>query len=162
MSDSVVVLAGWFLLGLLGFTECFKSNLLGTSSLLSGQAALKWSPWLFFSSEVFFPSLTTMYGSSDSFHQEYSGFSIIRTPIIRTLNYPNAWTLPCFRQQREKDVPVTGVLLQEKAKLLYERLFPDATTPFSASMEFRSRFTTSELAERSHERCSTLYYSVAN
>ena len=27
-----------------------------------------------------------------------------------------------FRQQREKDVPVTGVLLQEKAKLLYERL----------------------------------------
>ena len=45
-----------------------------------------------------------------------------------------------FRQQREKDVPVTGVLLQEKAKLLYERLYPDATTPFSASTGFRSRF----------------------
>ena len=45
-----------------------------------------------------------------------------------------------FRQQREKDVPVTSVLLQEKAKLLYERLYPDATTPFSASTGFRSRF----------------------
>ena len=92
----------------------------------------------------------------------YSGFPIIRTPIIRILDYPYAWTSPCFRQQREKDVPVTGVLLQEKANLLYERLFPDATTPFSASTGFRSRFTTSELAERSRERCSTLYYSVAN
>ena len=51
---------------------------------------------------------------------------------------------PCFRQQREKDVLVTGVLLQEKAKLLYERLFPDATTLFSASTGFRSRFTMSE------------------
>ena len=92
----------------------------------------------------------------------YSRFPIIRIPIIRILDYPNSWASPCFRQQREKDVLVTGVLLQEKAKLLYERLFPDATTPFSASTGFRSRFTTSELAERSRERCSTLYYSVAN
>ena len=52
-----------------------------------------------------------------------------------------------FSAAAEKDVLVAGVLLQEKAKLLYERLFPDATTPFSASTGFRSRFTTSELAE---------------
>ena len=92
----------------------------------------------------------------------YSGYPIIRIPIIRTLNYLNTWTSPCFRQQLEKHVLVTGVLLQEKAKLLYERLFPHATTPFSASTGFISRFTTCELAERSGERCSTLYYSVAN
>ena len=41
-------------------------------------------------------------------------------------------------QQREKDVPVTGVLLQEKARLLYERLYSDTTTPFVASIGFRS------------------------
>ena len=58
----------------------------------------------------------------------YSGY-----PIIRILDYPNAWMSPCFQQQREEDVPVTGVLLPEKANLLYELLFPDATTPFSAS-----------------------------
>ena len=45
-----------------------------------------------------------------------------------------------FRKQREKDVPVTGVLLQEKAKLLYQRLYPNATTPFLASTGFRTRF----------------------
>ena len=45
-----------------------------------------------------------------------------------------------FRQQREKSVPVTGVLLQEKATLFYQRLYPDATTPFFASAGFRSRF----------------------
>ena len=73
----------------------------------------------------------------------YSGFPIIRIPIVWTIDYPNTWTLPCSWQQREKDAPVTGVLLQEKAKLLYERLFPDATTPFSASTG--SRFTTSEI-----------------
>ena len=37
-------------------------------------------------------------------------------PIMRILDYPNAWTSPCFRQQQEKDVLVAGVLLQEKAK----------------------------------------------
>ena len=31
-----------------------------------------------------------------------------------------------------KDILVTGVLLQETAKLQYEQLFPDATTPFSS------------------------------
>ena len=62
----------------------------------------------------------------------YSRFPIIRIPIIRILDYLNSWASPCFRQQWEKDIPVTGILLQEKAKLLYERIFPDATTPFSA------------------------------
>ena len=42
-----------------------------------------------------------------------------------------------FSAAAGKDVRLTGVLLQEKAKLLYERLFPDATTPFSASTGFR-------------------------
>ena len=51
---------------------------------------------------------------------------IICIPIIWILNYPNTWTSPCFWQQWEKkNVVVTGGLLQEKAKLLYERLFPD-------------------------------------
>ena len=77
--------------------------------------------------------------------------------IIQTLDYPNAWTSPCFRQQREKDFLVTGVLLPEKAKLLYEQVFPVATIPFSSSIGVRSRFTTSELAERSRKRYSTLY-----
>ena len=66
-----------------------------------------------------------------------------------------------FSAAAGKDVLVTGVLLLEKAKLLYEQLFPDGTTPFSASTGFISQFTTSEQAERSHKRCSTLYYSVA-
>ena len=61
-----------------------------------------------------------------------------------------------------KDVLVTGVLLQEKAKVLYERLFPDATTHFLSSKGLWSQFTMSELAERSCARCSTLYYSVAH
>ena len=95
--------------------------------------------------------------------EDYSKFPIIRILIIQILDYSNSWTSPCFRRQREKDILVIGVLLQEKTKLLlYEQLFPDATTPFSTSMVFRSQFTMSELAEQSRERCSTLYYSVAN
>ena len=50
----------------------------------------------------------------------YSGYLIIQTPIVRILNYPNVWTSPFFRQQWEKDILVTGILLQEKSKLLYE------------------------------------------
>ena len=57
---------------------------------------------------------------------------------------------------------ITGILLQEKANLLYECLFPDGTTPFSASMGFGSRFTMSELVERSRKPCSALYYIVTN
>ena len=63
-------------------------------------------------------------------------------------DYPNSrlserLDVAMFSAAAGKDVPVTGVLLQEKAKLLYERLFPHATTPFSASTGFKSRFTTS-------------------
>ena len=53
---------------------------------------------------------------------KYSGFSIIRTPIIRIRTFGRRLTSPCFQHQREKDIAVTGVLLQERAKLLYERL----------------------------------------
>ena len=51
-----------------------------------------------------------------------------------------------------KDVPVTRVLQQKKEKLLYmyERLFPNATTPFSSSTGFRSQFTMSKLSEVAH------------
>ena len=78
------------------------------------------------------------------------------------LTVSNAWMSPCFQQQWEKDVASIWVLLQEKAKLLYEWLFPDATMPLLAGTGFRSWFAMSELAERSHEHCSTLFYSVAN
>ena len=92
----------------------------------------------------------------------YSKFKITRIPIIRILDYSKTWTSPCFHQQQEKDILVAGVLLQEKAKMMYERLFPHATAPFSASTGLRSQFTTSELAELIRERCSILYYSVTN
>jgi len=45
-----------------------------------------------------------------------------------------------FRQQREKDVAVSGSLLQEKAKILYSQLYPNSTTSFSASSEFKWQF----------------------
>ena len=64
-----------------------------------------------------------------------------------------------FSAAAGKDFAVTEVLLQEKAKLLYERL-PNATMPFSASTGLGSQFTMCELAEQSRERCSTLYYNV--
>ena len=67
-----------------------------------------------------------------------------------------------FSAAAGKDVVVTGVLLQEKGKPPYERLFPDATTSFSASTGLGSQFTMCDLAEQSCEHCSTLYYSVAN
>ena len=40
--------------------------------------------------------------------------------------------------------------------------FPNATTHFPSSIGLSSQFTTSNLAERSCERCRTLYYVVAN
>ena len=75
------------------------------------------------------------------FHHElyYSRFPIFRILIIRIFYYLNNWTSPCFRQQQEKHVLIAGVLLQEKAKLLYEQLFPDATIPFSDSTRFTSQ-----------------------
>ena len=46
-----------------------------------------------------------------------------------------------------------------ESKAAMRMTFPNPTTPFSSSTGFRSWFTTSELAEQSRERCSTLYYS---
>ena len=45
-----------------------------------------------------------------------------------------------FRQQREKDVPISGSLLTEKAKIFYDRLYPDSSTAFCASTGFKWRF----------------------
>ena len=47
----------------------------------------------------------------------YSGFLIIRTPIIRIWTFGSPLMSPCFWYQWEKVVVVTGVLLQEKASL---------------------------------------------
>ena len=63
-----------------------------------------------------------------------------------------------FSAAVEKDVPVTGVLLQENAKLLYEQLFSDATTPFSASTGFSSRFVTLSLIS---ETVHTVVHCIA-
>ena len=41
-----------------------------------------------------------------------------------------------FRQQMELNIPVSDVLLQEKAKVLFERLYPDSTQMFTASTGF--------------------------
>ena len=46
-----------------------------------------------------------------------------------------------LRQQQEKNVPVSGSLLQEKAKVLFEQLYPDSTKPFNASTGFQWRFS---------------------
>ena len=45
-----------------------------------------------------------------------------------------------FRQQRENNIPVSGPFLQEKAKLLFDKLYPDSPKPFSASSGFQWRF----------------------
>ena len=45
-----------------------------------------------------------------------------------------------FRQQQEKNVPVSEPLLQEKPKLLFEQLYPDSPKPISASTGFQWRF----------------------
>ena len=71
------------------------------------------------------PKLVSFHKCTCTMYSEqymYSGFLIIRTPIIRIRTFGRRLTSPCFRYQREKDVAVTGVLPQEKAKLLYERL----------------------------------------
>ena len=46
-----------------------------------------------------------------------------------------------FRQQREKNIPVSGSLLQEKARILYERLYPNSEKRFVASTGFQWRFS---------------------
>ena len=60
--------------------------------------------------------------NSIKYFNQYSGFSIIRTPIIRIWTFGRRLTSPFFQSKREKYVTVTGVLMQEKEKLLYERL----------------------------------------
>ena len=88
----------------------------------------------------------------------YSGFSTTRTPIIRIrtpiihiqspiIHIRTLAHVTLFSAAVGKDVAVTAVLLQEKAKLLYEQLFLNTTTPFSSSTTLGSRFTTFELAE---------------
>ena len=48
-----------------------------------------------------------------------------------------------FRQQifRELNIPVSGAMLQEKARVLFQRLYPDVTKKFIASMGFQWRFS---------------------
>ena len=46
-----------------------------------------------------------------------------------------------FRQQRENNIPLSGPFLQEKAKLLFDKLYPDSPKPFSASSGFQWRFS---------------------
>lgn len=45
-----------------------------------------------------------------------------------------------FKQCREKNIPVTGPLLMEKASYFYNVLYPNAAKPFSASTGFQWRF----------------------
>ena len=45
-----------------------------------------------------------------------------------------------FRQCREKNIPVTGPILLEKASAFYNLLYPDATKSFSGSTGFQWRF----------------------
>ena len=49
---------------------------------------------------------------------------------------------------KKKHILVTGVLLQEKAKVLYEQLFSNATMPFTASTEYRPQFIKSKLLSK--------------
>ena len=45
-----------------------------------------------------------------------------------------------FRQWCEKNIPVTGPILLEKASAFYNQLYPDATKSFSESTGFHWRF----------------------
>ena len=45
-----------------------------------------------------------------------------------------------FRQQPEKDVPISGSLLTEKAKVLYGRLYPDSSTVFVQVLDLNGDF----------------------
>ena len=46
-----------------------------------------------------------------------------------------------FRQQRELNIPVSGILLQEKAKILFERLYSDSTQTFTVCTDFQWRYS---------------------
>ena len=80
-------------------------------------------------------------------------------------DYPNTWLSECldlamFLAAAGKRLSSHWSFATGESKAV--RLFRNATTPFSVSTGFRSRFITSELAERSRRCCSTLYHSVAN
>ena len=51
-----------------------------------------------------------------------------------------------FRQQREKGIPVTGLISLEKATEFHKLLYADSTTQFSASYGFQWRFGIKNLA----------------
>ena len=80
--------------------------------------------------------------------------------------YPDIWMsahIAMFSVPVGKYVAVTGVLLQEKARLLYEQLSRMLQRFFQALLDKScSQFTMSELAKRGRKRCRTLYYVVAS
>ena len=45
-----------------------------------------------------------------------------------------------FRQCREKNIPVTGPILLEKASAFYKLLYPDATKSFLEALAFNGGF----------------------
>ena len=45
-----------------------------------------------------------------------------------------------FRQERERNTPVTGPIITEKAKVLFPLLYPQASKPFKTSQGFLWRF----------------------
>ena len=45
-----------------------------------------------------------------------------------------------FRQEREKNTPITGAIIAEKPKVLFPLLYPEASKPFKASQGFLWRF----------------------
>ena len=55
-----------------------------------------------------------------------------------------------FRQQREKKVPVSSPLLQEKAKLLFEQLYPDSRKTFSACKGFSGKLV-SDMVSKTYQ-----------
>ena len=57
-------------------------------------------------------------------------------PDYQCLNTLTSAHVAMFSAAAGKDFAVTGDLLQGKAKLLYERLYPKATTPFHPPQDF--------------------------
>ena len=45
-----------------------------------------------------------------------------------------------FKQEREKNTPITGPIIAEKAKVLFPLLYPETSKPFKASQGFLWRF----------------------
>ena len=45
-----------------------------------------------------------------------------------------------FKQEMEKNTPITGPIITEKAKVLFPLLYPETSKPFKASQGFLWRF----------------------